>query len=286
MPPDELYFGSEGLLYRNKDNPKDKGNNLMLAHTGLPRDLNQYIDFSMIAQAEGLKFGIEHYRRRKPHCSGTLFWQLNDTWPGLSWSVLDYYAFPKAGYFYARRAYAPIMASFKREDDGGYSLWIVNDTLETVTDEITWGIAEFDGTVLRQETMEVTIPANRSQQVARLPADAIPGDPQRTYLFVRSGQGRFPDNREFRVEVKDLVRPQPSLAVGMIQDEETGRITVRIGSDVFAYFVKLIVPIEGTRFSDNYFDIFPGEERLIEIWNAAGRPISPADIEVSSLDSA
>jgi len=286
VPPDELYFGSEGLLYRNKDNPKDKGNNLMLAHTGLPRDLNQYIDFSMIAQAEGLKFGIEHYRRRKPHCSGTLFWQLNDTWPGLSWSVLDYYAFPKAGYFYARRAYAPIMASFKREDDGGYSLWIVNDTLETVTDEITWGIAEFDGTVLRQETTEVTIPANRSQQVARLPADAIPGDPQRTYLFVRSGQGRFPDNREFRVEVKDLVRPQPSLAVGMIQDEETGRITVRIGSDVFAYFVKLIVPIEGTRFSDNYFDIFPGEERLIEIWNAAGRPISPADIEVSSLDSA
>jgi len=286
VPPEELYFGSEGLLYRNKDYPKDKGNNLMLAHTGLPKDLNQYIDFSMIAQAEGLKFGIEHYRRRKPHCSGTLFWQLNDTWPGLSWSVLDYYAFPKAGYFYARRAYAPVMASFKREDDGGYSLWIVNDTLEAVTDEVTWGVADFNGTILHQETIEVTVPANRSQCVAGIVADQIPGDPRQTYLFVRSGQGRFPDNREFRVEVKDLIRPRPSLTVGMTQDEETGRITVRIRSDVYAYFVKLVVPIEGTRFSDNYFDIFPGEERVVEIWNAAGRAISPKDVEVSCLDGA
>ena len=65
--------------------------------TGLPENLAEYIDYSMIAQAEGLKFGIEHFRRRKPHCSGTLFWQLNDCWPVLSWSVLDYYGFAKAG---------------------------------------------------------------------------------------------------------------------------------------------------------------------------------------------
>lgn len=285
VPPEELYLGSEGMLYRNKDFPKDKGNNLMLAHTGLPRDLNQYIDFSMIAQAEGLKFGIEHYRRRKPHCSGTLFWQLNDTWPGLSWSVLDYYAFPKAGYFYARRAYAPVMASFKREDDGGYSLWVVNDTLATVMDDVTWGVCTFEGTILRRETVRAAVPANSSQMLTRVAGHELPGDPRRTFLFVRSGSGCFPDNREFRVEVKDLVRPQPSLTVGMSQDE-IGRVTVRVSSDVYAYFVKLIVPIEGTRFSDNYFDIFPGEERMVQVWNAAGRSLSPAEIEVSCLDHA
>jgi beta-mannosidase len=283
VPPEELYLGSEGMLYRNKDFPKDKGNNLMLAHTGLPKDLNQYIDFSMIAQAEGLKFGIEHYRRRKPHCSGTLFWQLNDTWPGLSWSVLDYYAFPKAGYFYVRRAYAPVMASFKREDDGGYSLWIVNDTLEAVTDEVIWGVCTFEGTIWHRERVHVNVPANSSCRITRVAGDQLPGDPRRTFLFVRSSSGCFPDNREFRVEVKDLVRPHPSLTVGMSQDE-SGRIIVRVSSDVYAYFVKLIVPIEGTRFSDNYFDIFPGEERVVQVWNIAGRAISPAEIEVSCLD--
>ena len=84
----------------------------------------------MIAQAEGLKFGIEHFRRRKPHCSGTLFWQLNDCWPVLSWSVIDYYGFGKAGYFYAQRVFAPVLASFKEEADGGVSLWITNDTAQ------------------------------------------------------------------------------------------------------------------------------------------------------------
>ena len=79
----------------------------------MPHDLDEYIDFSQMAQAEGLKFGIEHYRRRKPHCSGTLVWQLDDCWPVLSWSVLDYYGFGKAGYYYLQRAFAPVLASFK-----------------------------------------------------------------------------------------------------------------------------------------------------------------------------
>src|SRR5215216_1479693 len=92
--------------------PKDKGDNLMLTVTGLPEGLEEYVDFSMISQAEGLKFAIEHFRRRKPHCSGTLFWQLNDCWPVLSWSVIDYNGFGTAGYYYARRAYSPILASF------------------------------------------------------------------------------------------------------------------------------------------------------------------------------
>ncbi|NDJ77242.1 MAG: glycoside hydrolase family 2 protein, partial [Chloroflexi bacterium] len=103
IPADQLYHHSPSMDHHNKDNPKNKGDNLMLTVTGLPQNLDEYIEFSMIAQAEGLKFGIEHFRRRKPHCSGTLFWQLNDCWPVLSWSVIDYYGFGKAGYYYARR---------------------------------------------------------------------------------------------------------------------------------------------------------------------------------------
>ncbi|MCJ7707590.1 MAG: hypothetical protein MUO38_08250, partial [Anaerolineales bacterium] len=108
VPPEQLYHHSPAMDHHNKDNPKTKGDRLMLTVTGLPKDLEEYIDFSMIAQAEGLKFGIEHFRRRQPHCSGTLPWQFNDCWPGLSWSILDYYGFAKAGYFYVRRAYAPV----------------------------------------------------------------------------------------------------------------------------------------------------------------------------------
>ena len=105
IPKDQFYWGSEEMAYRNKDIHHPKGILLMEGYTGVPKDLDEYISYSMLTQAEGLKYGIEHYRRNKPHTSGALFWQLNDCWPGTSWSVIDYYLLPKASYHYARKFY-------------------------------------------------------------------------------------------------------------------------------------------------------------------------------------
>jgi beta-mannosidase len=290
VPATALRLGSPELLYRNKDEPKGKGDLLMVAHTGLPNSLQEYLDFSMICQAEGLKFGIEHYRRRKFHCSGTLFWQLNDCWPGLSWSVLDYYLFPKAGYFYAKRAYAPILASFKEEVDG-VSLWITNDTLEDFGDTVSVLHGDFSGQELHEEVLEVRVPANASVKVRHLSFHELGiKDPRQEYLAVRSRSGilslskggLFPDNRHFFVEVKDLKRPKPNLKVE-INERDDGTYEVRVVTDTYAYFVKLTVPIESTRFSDNYFDLFPGQERVIEVWNEAGRRLEENDIAVGCL---
>src|SRR3712207_9003472 len=71
--------------HHNKDDPKNKGDNLMLTVTGLPKDLDEYIDFSMIAQAEGLKFGIEHFRRRKPQDRKST--RLNSSHANISYAV-------------------------------------------------------------------------------------------------------------------------------------------------------------------------------------------------------
>jgi len=290
VPATALRLGSPELLYRNKDDPKDKGDLLMLAHTGLPSSLQEYLDFSMICQAEGLKFGIEHYRRRKFHCSGTLFWQWNDCWPGLSWSVLDYYLFPKAGYFYAKRAYAPVLASFKEEVDG-VSLWITNDTLEDLVDTVTVFHGDFSGHKRYEEVLEVRVPANASVKVRNLSFDKLDiEDPRQEYLAVRprsgilslSKGGLFPDNRHFFVEIKDLKRPKPNLTVKITEGSD-GTYEVRVATDTYAYFVKLVVPVEGTRFSDNYFDLFPGQERVIEVWNEADRRLEENDIAVSCL---
>ena len=282
VPATALHLDSPELLYRNKDEPKDKGDLLMLAHSGLPSSLQEYLDFSMICQAEGLKFGIEHYRRRKFHCSGTLFWQWNDCWPGLSWSVLDYYLFPKASYFYAKRAYAPVLASFK-EEVNGVSLWITNDTLEDFSDTVTVFHGDFSAHQVYEEGLEVQVPANASVKVKYLSFDELGiEDPRQGYLAVRSRSGSFPDNRHFFVEVKDLVRPKPDLKVEIAEGSD-GKYEVRVATDVYAYFVKLVVPIEGTKFSDNYFDLFPGQERVIEVWNEVGRWLEKSDIAVGCL---
>jgi len=212
--------------------------------------------------------------------------------------VLDYYCFPKAGYFYARRAYAPVMASFKAEADGSASLWLVNDTLAAVTDTIVWGHGTFDGQKLREEELEITVPANSAGLSLRIPASTLSGDdPARRYLYVRSARGLFPDNRHFFVDIKHLKRPPANLRVekavtlrqaqGRLLRLRSGQagdgVEVRVASDVYAYFVKLTVPIEGTRFSDNYFDLFPGRVKVVQVWNARGQRLAPDDVVVASL---
>ncbi len=277
IPPDQLYHHSPSMDWHNKDNPKNKGDNLMLTVTGLPADLDEYIDFSMIAQAEGLKFGIEHFRRRAPHCSGTLVWQLNDCWPVLSWSVLDYYGVGKAGYYYLRRVYAPTLASFKGLEDGSVELWITNDGASPVADTVTVRLGTFDGADIWTEEHAVTMPAHASQAVLRWEAGRLDGAPDR-YLTVRSAGEVFPANRHFFAAIKDLQRT-PVAPVVSVTSVGPRELRIELRATVYAYFVHLLSPDEATRFSDNYFDLAPRESRTVTVTNAS-TPLSPDSIEV------
>jgi len=278
IPTRQLYHHSQSMDHHNKDNPKTKGDNLMLTVTGLPRGLEEYIDFSMIAQAEGLKFGIEHFRRRKPHCSGTLFWQLNDCWPVLSWSVLDYYGFGKAGYYYARRAYAPVMASFKAAAGGQVELWITNDTLEEVSDTVVIQLGTFAAGAIWTERHQVQVPANSSQVVWQ---DKAPHLIPRTdhYLLVRSPFGRFPPNRHFFAAIKDLLRPavEPEISISAGGEHE---LSVQVYAPRYLYYFHVIVPHEHTHFTDNYFDLAGGEGRTVVLSNPKVR-LTPEMVSVA-----
>ncbi|MGA9305987.1 MAG: hypothetical protein WBW31_11355, partial [Candidatus Sulfotelmatobacter sp.] len=61
LPEDQRYLGSDGLLYRIKDRPKNKVDAMLVSVTGLPATLDEYVDYTQITQAEGLKFGVEHF---------------------------------------------------------------------------------------------------------------------------------------------------------------------------------------------------------------------------------
>ncbi|MCJ7825449.1 MAG: glycoside hydrolase family 2 protein, partial [Anaerolineales bacterium] len=93
----------------------DSGNALMVAQMldnfRLPKDFPALVYLSMVLQAEGIRYGVEHWRRHPRRVSGTLYWQLNDCWPVASWSSLDYFGRWKALHYAARRFYAPLMLS-------------------------------------------------------------------------------------------------------------------------------------------------------------------------------
>jgi beta-mannosidase len=63
---------------------------------------------SQEAQAAALKAGIEWLAANRPRCMGALIWQLNDAWPGFSWSLIDSEGKPKPAYFAVREAFGKI----------------------------------------------------------------------------------------------------------------------------------------------------------------------------------
>ena len=271
IDPTKLGVHSRTFDLHNKDNPKDKGDAILEIITGLPTTLDEYVDFTMVSQAEGLKFGIEHYRRRQPSNNGTLIWQFNDVWPGFTWSVVDYDAVPKAGYYFAKRAFSPVLASFQRDGDR-LELWLSNSTAAPVDVRALVTLGSVDDRFGEHSEVRATVPPRHSvmawHAAGEFGADQV--------AWVESPDGMFPANRLFFAEIKDVPFLPATLDTSIV---ETGPrcATIEVTADRYAYFVHVPTPAPGVRFSDNYLDLRPGESRRIEVTGLT------TDVPASSL---
>ena len=274
MAPEDLVLGSEGLLGRVKDSP-DKANAMMATVTGLPRTLEDYVDFSMWTQAEGMKFGIEHFRRRKPHCSGALIWQYNDCWPCVSWSLIDYDGVAKASWFATRRAFAPVMASFKPLGDDSFALWVTNDRLEPVAGQAAITLTKTDGGAVWTETIDYAVAANTSAPVWSGTAEAA----DNLVLTVRSPESRFSPNRYLLAPISRLALKSGAKPTVSIEQTRPTQLHIRLSPEHYLAFVHASSERADLRFDDNYFDLAAGETATIVVTSPAG--LTAKDVTVS-----
>ena len=79
-------------------------------------NFTEFVRKSQQTQALGYKMAIEAHRLAE-QCDGTLFWQLNDCWPGPSWSVIDFSGRPKLAYSVVKDRYQPMVIIPQRQED-------------------------------------------------------------------------------------------------------------------------------------------------------------------------
>ena len=232
----------------------------MERHYHMPDTFPDFLYLSQLLQAEGMKTGIEAHRRAMPYCMGTLYWQLNDCWPVASWSGRDSYGRWKALHYLARKAYAPVLVSPVVESDT-LRVYCVSDLLKEVPGEVRMRLLDFEGNAVREANLYLSLAANTSQRYWQMPLDTLaPGLDLRKHVFQVAFFHRNQEltrNYLYFVSPKELDLAQPNIESKLIRTSEGWVIEVR--TDRLAKNVFLTMEGQEGQFSDNYFDLLPGE---------------------------
>jgi len=232
----------------------------------------QYIGY------EYVRLTIEAARRKKWYNSGVLFWMFNDCWPATDWSLVDYYGTAKAPLYAMMHAARPVMGCIEDAGDS-YRLWVCNDTLFPFNGEARVRVQPWQGDARCECTQNVQAPPNSSVVVKTIPkANLNLGDDAVIVFDLTSVAG---------VDRSWLYAPMPSQ---MAPPHVVLSATVQHGAiTISAATYARVVTLQGNcDFSDNYFDLLPGEERVIQVsprskaseievtvrcWNQEGAPL-------------
>jgi beta-mannosidase len=198
-----------------------------------------------------------------------MVWRLNDAWPIVYYSVVDYYLEPKVAYHFLRRAFAPVLVCFERAPDG-LAVWVVNDSAESVSGELAVRRMSLEGAVRGELGVEVALEAGGSRRCL----DTV-------------GLGRLAVRRELLhasflgEEATYLLTGERHLHLPRARLEaRTTAGGVELTTDTVARQVVLEAPgSTGIRFGDNYFDMAPGARRVVSV------PAEPSEILVRAYNA-
>jgi beta-mannosidase len=240
-------------------------------HYPAPTTLPELVYYGQLNQAEGMKFGIEHFRRLRPHTMGTLVWQLNDCWPVQSWAWLDYRMRPKAAWYYARRFYAPLLLSLTAKEDR-LSVYLVNDGPAPVEGTLAVRALDSTGALLWEVSQPARVEAAASALAleAELPAAVLDAAERSILHATFAGE----ENTLLLVEPKEMHLAVPQLRITTAADADG--LVVKLEADEPALSVMLWLEGTDAEWSDNFFHLLPGTSRAIRVRSLA--QLAPAEV--------
>lgn len=236
---------------------------LLAVHYPLPEDLDRFILYSQLNQGEALKTGVTHWRSRMFKTSGCLIWQLNDCWPVISWSLVDYGLNLKAAYFYVKRAFQPIIAPLI-VNQGTARVHVINETSKELNASLRFQVVTLQGEVRYNQDFNITIHPYTARSVAEKALQTLPLDTNCILSAVLEKEGKILwQDAKTVVEPKNLSIPEPQIKISLKSGgKEKFEVSLLSKTFVKAVYLKLN-GVKGM-FSDNFFDLLPNTQKTLE----------------------
>lgn len=223
--------------------------------------LEDYILYAGMVQSTMLGYSLEALRF-KDFCAGALFWMYNDTWGEVGWTIVDYYLRRKISFYGVKRAFEPIKLMM-RVVDGQLVVMGANDTDQEVElSEAQLGYLSLDGSERRLSSLPIRLePRSRSC----LYRGALPeGDLLKGLVVLITGDARVEPAALRQHDLRALKRSPAQVQV-LSEVREGDDVLVTLTAPVYVHGVHL--PGE-LKCSDNYFDLLPGQVKLVRVESA------------------
>ncbi|KAI0549491.1 family 2 glycosyl hydrolase [Xylaria curta] len=257
-------------------------------------DISSYTHLTQIVQADAMHFAYKTWRREwgKRKCGGVLVWQLNDCWPTMSWAVVDYYLLKKPAYYAIKNALRPLDIGISRRyhdwtsghvdptesfKDTKFDLWIVSDRPQSVQVDVAVRFVSIQtGQDVKQPVKldSVTVHPNSTTEILKdydlienitesknnvQSFDIAEFDPYVIHATLTTGNQLIASDTYWPQPLKYLNFDNRNVTFTTIGDSQIV-ISASRPTKGFVFEEK-----RGVRFSDNGFDIVPGQEKVVEV---------------------
>jgi beta-mannosidase len=230
----------------------------------LPKNFVDFIYLSQIAQQECVADATEHWRRNKGRCNGAMYWQLNDCWPVCSWASMDYYGNYKALQYTARHFNAPLSVSIENSKDN-IKIYVLNDKTADFEGEVRVGLFYFEKGIFESHEEQIKVPKLKNAVVFDLPlAETIKKyGKMKIGLFAELTAGGETISRKTVLFAKENRLNLPKTEIAVKTAVKNDRLEITLSADKYARFVRVESSCSTLPFSDNYFDLLPGESKIV-----------------------
>lgn len=230
----------------------------------IPENFEHLLYVGQLLQAEAIKMALKTHRSEMPYCMGSLYWQINDCWPVASWSGIDYYGKWKALHYFAKEACKEQVINVVVENDK-LVVYGISDLVVKTPATLRLNLADFNGQSYWNRSVKVNLPANGSEVVYSLDMKELPLSYRESEVFltltVVTGNREIDQEFLYFAKPAGLKLPEPGLKTRI--SSRDGQFVIEISSEKLCKNLMLISDNTDVQFSDNFFDMVPGEMRLI-----------------------
>lgn len=271
-------YGAQMLVHQKAADGNLKLERGLGEHLPKWRSIEEWHWATQLNQARAIRFGIEHFRSLYPLTTGSLVWQLNDSWPVISWAAVDHGGSRKPLWHALRHAYTDRLLTIQPRE-GVPVLLAHNDSADEWTESVGINRMTTDGSRLASQTVALSVPP---RGILEIPLDGVittPTDATREFVVAESTVTA----NAFWYFVEDpelvLAAPRDALTASVESGADVTRITVTASGLVKDLFLQADRVASGATVASGLVTLLPGESHTFVVDGTSGGA-DPADVGV------